>query len=132
CYLLTRDINWIIGGFIVQGFFAGTIVTLAPAYLTERFPTAVRSTAAGFCYHIGIMFGAFVPVGVSYLAIEGQMGFAVPLLIATWFGCAKLLAAVMLGPETTGNVFVPDLAVDVVAIVLPAASALRCPAVCAT
>jgi len=66
-YLLTRDIGWIIGGFIVQGFFGGTIVTLAPAYLTERFPTSVRSTAAGFCYHVGIVFGAFVPVGISYI-----------------------------------------------------------------
>jgi MFS transporter, SHS family, lactate transporter len=109
CYLLTRDVTWIIGGFIVQGFFAGTIVTLAPAYLTERFPTSVRSTAAGFCYHVGIVFGAFVPVGASYLAIEGHMGFAMPLLIATWFGSANLLAALVFGPETRGKVFVPDL-----------------------
>ena len=109
CYLLTRDINWIIGGFVVQGAFSGTIVTLAPAYLTERFPTGVRSTAAGFCYHVGIVFGALVPVGVSYLAIEGHMGFAMPLLIATWFGSANLLAALLFGPETKGKVFVPDL-----------------------
>ena len=113
CYLLTRDINWIIVGFIVQGFFAGTIVTLAPAYLTERFPTAVRSTAAGFCYHVGIGFGALVPVGVSYFAIEGHMGFALPLLVATWFGSANLLAALVFGPETKGKVFVPDLMEEV-------------------
>ena len=107
-YLLTRDITWIVGGFIVQGFFAGSIVTLAPAYLTERFPTSVRSTAAGFCYHTGIVFGAFVPVVVSYLAVERHMGFALPLLFTTWFGSANLMAALLFSPETKGTVFVAD------------------------
>jgi hypothetical protein len=37
------------------------------------------------------------------------MGFALPLLIATWFGSANLLAALAFGPETKGKVFVPDL-----------------------
>ena len=32
-----------------------------------------------------------------------------PLLIATWFGSANLLAALLFGPETKGKVFVPDV-----------------------
>lgn len=109
CYLLTRDINWIIAGFIAQGAFAGSIVALATPYLTERFPTGVRSTATGFCYHTGIVFGAFVPAGISWLAVEWHMGFALPLLIATWFGSANVLASLVFSPETKGKVFVPDV-----------------------
>ena len=110
-YLLTRDVNWIIGGIIVQGGVGGTLPAMASAYLTERFPTEVRSTAAGFCYHAGIVFGGFVPVIVSFLAVERHLGFALPMLIATWAGCLNAIAALRFSPETKGKVFVADLVV---------------------
>ena len=28
-----------------------------PSYLTERFPTEIRGTATGFCYHVGAIPG---------------------------------------------------------------------------
>jgi Major Facilitator Superfamily len=35
-YLLSKDLSWIIAGFIIQGaFFGGVLPTLAPCYLTE-------------------------------------------------------------------------------------------------
>jgi MFS transporter, SHS family, lactate transporter len=61
-YLLTSDPAWIIGGFLVQGVFAGAMYSQMPSYLTERFPTEVRSVA---------------PV-LTYFAVEYQLGFAIP------------------------------------------------------
>jgi hypothetical protein len=42
--------------------------------LFERtFPTEVRSTASGFCYHIGTVFGGLVPPIISYSAVEQHL-----------------------------------------------------------
>lgn len=82
---------------------------MASAYLTERFPTEVRSTAIGFCYHAGLVLGGSVPVVLSFLAVERHWGFALPMLVATWAGCASAIAALLINPETKGKVFVSDL-----------------------
>jgi MFS transporter, SHS family, lactate transporter len=108
-YLLTDDLNWIIGGFVIQGFFGGAIPGQTPSYLTERFPTEVRCTASGFCYHVGLIFGGLVPPVISYFAIEQQMGFAMPMLIGTLVGAASVVSALLISPETKGKVFNPDL-----------------------
>jgi MFS transporter, SHS family, lactate transporter len=102
-YLLTRDINWIVAGFILQGALGGMLPLMSPSYLSERFPTEVRATAMGFCYQGGIVCGGFVPVLVSYLAVEHHMGFAVPMLIATWIGAASVVGALLISPETKGK-----------------------------
>src|SRR5437773_2704253 len=41
-YLWTQDPTHIIGGFILQGIFGGSIYGQNPSYLSERFPTEVR------------------------------------------------------------------------------------------
>src|SRR5580704_5918421 len=61
-YLLTTDFTWITIGYILQGAFGGALYSQLPSYLSERFPTEVRATAAGFCYHQGAIWGGFVPV----------------------------------------------------------------------
>jgi SHS family lactate transporter-like MFS transporter len=44
--------------FVIQGAFgSGGFASQAPSYLAERFPTEVRATAAGFCYHQGAVWG---------------------------------------------------------------------------
>jgi len=106
-YLLTNDLNWIIIGFVIQGFFA--ISGQTPAYMTERFPTAVRCTASGFCYHVGAIFGGLVPPAISYFAVEQQMGFAVPMLVGTVAGATSVVIALLISPETKGKVFLSDL-----------------------
>jgi SHS family lactate transporter-like MFS transporter len=109
-YLLTNDLTWIIVGFVIQGgFFGGTLPTLAAVYLTERFPTEVRTTAIGFCYHFGAVFGGFVPPVASYFAVEQQMGFAMPMLIGTVIGSLSVIIAMLISPETKGKVLVSDL-----------------------
>jgi|ERR1700733_11024974 hypothetical protein len=66
CNLLTADPAGIIGGFFLHGCYAGAICGRNPSYLTGRFPTEVRSTAAGFCYHQGA--GGFVVPILTCLA----------------------------------------------------------------
>jgi SHS family lactate transporter-like MFS transporter len=108
-YLLTGDLTWIVAGFVIQGFFGGTIPALGPPYMTERFPTEVRTSASGFCYHFGLVFGALVPPVISYFAVEHHVGFAVPMLIGTLVGAGTMIGALLLSPETKGTVFVADL-----------------------
>jgi SHS family lactate transporter-like MFS transporter len=109
-YLLSKDLNWIIAGFIIQGaFFGGVLPTLAPCYLTERFPTEVRGTASGFCYHFGAVIGGFVTPVSSYFAIERHVGFATPMLIATLVGSVSVILALLVSPETKGKVFGAEL-----------------------
>jgi MFS transporter, SHS family, lactate transporter len=112
-YLLTHDISWVIVGFIVQGAFGGALPVMATSYLTERFPTEVRGTAAGFTYHVGVICGGLVPVLISYFAIEQQMGFATPMLIGTLGGSLSVIAALFVSPETRGKVLVSDLTIHV-------------------
>jgi MFS transporter, SHS family, lactate transporter len=108
-YLLTSDLNWIIVGFIIQGIFGGALPLMTPAYLTERFPTEVRTTATGLCYQGGAVAASFIPPVISYFAVERHMGFALPMLIGTWLGSASVIIAVLMSPETKGKVFVPEL-----------------------
>jgi SHS family lactate transporter-like MFS transporter len=108
-YLLTKDPTWIIGGFILQGCFAGAIYGQNPSYLTERFPTEVRSTAAGFCYHQGAIWGGFVAPILTYFAINYNLGFGIPMLIGTCAGSVMFIVALLLGPETKGKEMMADL-----------------------
>jgi SHS family lactate transporter-like MFS transporter len=111
-YLLTTDPVWIIGGFLVQGLFAGAMYSQMPSFLTERFPTEVRATAAGFCFHQATIFGGLVPPVLTYFAVNYQMGFAIPMLIGTTCGLISVIAALSVSPETKGHVFKSDLVVS--------------------
>jgi SHS family lactate transporter-like MFS transporter len=110
-YLLTEDFLWISLGFVLQGAFAGAIYGQNPSYLCERFPTEVRGTASGFCYHQGAIFGGLVAPILTYFAVDHQMGFAIPMLIGTVVGCASFVFALLLGPETKGKEMTADLVV---------------------
>jgi len=110
-YLLTSDPLWIALGFITQGFFAGAIYGQNPSYLSERFPTEVRSTASGFCYHQGAIWGGFVAPILSYFAINSGVGFGIPMLVGTVGGLVIFIVTLLYGPETKGALLVPDLGV---------------------
>lgn len=110
-YLLTSDPTWIIGGFLVQGVFAGAMYSQMPSYLTERFPTEVRATASGFCFHQAAIFGGSVAPILTYFAVNYQLGFAIPMLIGTTFGLVSVIVALLCSPETKGHVFQSDLVV---------------------
>jgi SHS family lactate transporter-like MFS transporter len=108
----------VIGGFLLQACFVGGKDALNPAWLSERFPTEIRATAAGFVYHQGAIWGALVAPVLTYFAINMKMGFAMPMMISTMGWLVILVISVFLGPETKGKVLTADL--EVIKVEVPA------------
>jgi MFS transporter, SHS family, lactate transporter len=109
-YLLIPDYGWVVFGFALQGLFAtGGMHVQYPAYLSERFPTEVRATAAGFCYHQGAIWGGLSgPLLVGYAASH-HVALSGPILVTTIVGLVIMIGSVLLGPETKGKVLVAEL-----------------------
>ena len=110
-YLLTGNYTMIVVFFALQGAFAIGMTGQNASYLSERFPTEVRATASGFCYHQGAIFGGMVGPILAYLAASWHTGFAIPMLIGTVFGGVSFILATLLGPETRGRQMVAELSV---------------------
>jgi SHS family lactate transporter-like MFS transporter len=108
-YLTTKDPLVFMFGFLLQALIVGGKDTLNPAWLSERFPTEIRASAAGFVYHQGAIWGGFVAPILAYLAVDRHMGFAWPMMFATMGSLLVLIVGVFLGPETKGKVFTADL-----------------------
>jgi MFS transporter, SHS family, lactate transporter len=111
-YLLTTNFTLIWWAFVIQGAFgSGGFASQAPSYLAERFPTEVRATAAGFCYHQGAIWGGLVAPILAYAATAYHLGYAIPMLVGTIGAALSFVIAIALGPETKGKVLAPDLVV---------------------
>ena len=52
-------------------------------FMNERFPTEVRATASGFCYHQGAIWGGLVAPIIAYFANTWHLGYAIPMMIGT-------------------------------------------------
>jgi MFS transporter, SHS family, lactate transporter len=110
-YLLTGDYALIVIFFALQGAFAIGMTCQNPAYLSERFPTEIRGTATGFCYHQGAIWGGLVAPVLVYFATEWQTGLALPMLIGTVFGAVNFILATAFGPETRGKELQSELSI---------------------
>ena len=104
-YLFSHNISVISLGLLLQGLFAGGgINTQNASYMTERFPTESRATAAGFCYQLGAVAGGFTAPAIAYSATAFHLGFAVPMLVGTVAGLVSYIITVYFGPETKGKI----------------------------
>jgi MFS transporter, SHS family, lactate transporter len=110
-YLFTSDYLTMAIAFSLQGLFGGAIYGQNPSYLSERFPTEVRATAAGFCYHQGAIWGGLVAPVLTYLAVNYNVGFGGAMMVGTTIGLVSFIIALLLGPETKGKVIVSDIEV---------------------
>jgi len=111
-YLFTENYTMITVFFGLQGLFAaGGIFGQNPSYLAERFPTEVRATASGFCYHQGAIFGGLVGPFIAVFAIDWHLGFAIPMAIGTLGALVSFILALFFGPETRGKELVADLVI---------------------
>ncbi|MBS0523314.1 MAG: MFS transporter [Proteobacteria bacterium] len=110
-YLNTQDPTWVVGGFILQGLFLGSIYGQNPSYLCERFPTEVRATASGFVYHQGAIWGGLIAPVLSYFANEMHMGYALPMMVSTMGFSVLVVIFILLGPETRGKEMTSELEV---------------------
>ena len=59
-------------GALMMGATGGGIWGMAPAYLTERFPTAVRGVGPGLSYHVGAAVGSVTPLVLGLQTRRGQ------------------------------------------------------------
>src|SRR6516162_10315268 len=114
-YLWTTEPIYIVSAFIAQSIFGGSIYSQMPSYLSERFPTEVRATASGFIYHQGAIWGGLVAPVLTYLAVQMNFGFAMPMMISTILFLVLVVISVLLGPETKGKTLTADLEVVKVA-----------------
>lgn len=91
-------------GALVTGFFAAGSLGVAPGYLAERFPTAVRAAGAAFAYHVGAGIAAFTPYLVGALQ---DRGLTLPRVMGSCIVVAGVLMVVFvwMGPETRGRSF---------------------------
>jgi SHS family lactate transporter-like MFS transporter len=109
-YLLTSDFNLIWWGFVLQGIAgSGGFASQMPSYLAERFPTEVRATAAGFCYHQGAIWGGLVAPILAYFATAYDLGYAIPMLVGTVAAALSFVISILVGPETRGKVLVSEV-----------------------
>jgi SHS family lactate transporter-like MFS transporter len=110
-YLYTTDPTFVVGGFVLQGLFLGSIYGQNPSYLCERFPTEVRATASGFVYHQGAIWGGLIAPVLSYFANERHMGYALPMMVGTIGFAVLVIIFILLGPETKGKEMTSELEV---------------------
>ncbi len=108
-YLFFSSYAVIVLAYAVQGIFLGAIYGQNPSYLNERFPTEVRATASGFCYHQGAIWAGFAGPLLTVWATGLPDGFIYPMLITTAGACVVFILALLLGPETKGMVMTSDL-----------------------
>ena len=93
-------------GAVVMGVSGAGIWGVAPSYLAERFPTAVRGVGPGLTYHLGAALGSMTPFVLGRLQDGGMStGDAMRICIAV---SGLLVAAIIwMGPETRGRRFTP-------------------------
>jgi MFS transporter, SHS family, lactate transporter len=91
-------------GALMMGAFGMGIWGMAPAYTTERFPTATRGVGPGFCYHAGAAIGALMPYVLGALQ---DRGIALVNAMTVSMAISGLMSAVLIwmGPETRGRQF---------------------------
>lgn len=108
-YLTTTDYTTIAIAFSLQGAFAGSMYSQIPSYMTERFPTEVRATAAAFCYHFGAIFGGVVAPILTWFAVNQGMGFAWPMMVCACGAIICYIGSLLAWPDTKGQDMVADL-----------------------
>jgi MFS family permease len=86
---------------VVFAFVVSTASGPIPAYFSERFPTQIRNSAAGFSYNAGLIFGSWSPLIALYLIsnVSKQM-IPVALGINIIIGGIILIIPTLLSRET--------------------------------
>lgn len=91
-------------GALIMGSMGAGIWGMAPAYLTERFPTGVRGVGPGLSYHVGAAVGSLMPLVLGQLQDLGMTLTEAMQLSIVASGLAVALM-IWLGPETRGRSF---------------------------
>ena len=91
-------------GAFMMGAFGMGIWGMAPAYVSERFPTFARGVGPGFTYHAGAAIGAVMPFVLGLMQDSGVR--LVDAMTVTMLVSGLLSAGLIwMGPETRGRLF---------------------------
>jgi MFS family permease len=86
---------------IVYAFVVSTASGPVPAFFSERFPTEVRNSAAGFAYNGGLIVGSWSPlIAVSLISLVNVEFIPIALGANIMIGAIILLVGTLLNPET--------------------------------
>lgn len=86
---------------IVYAFVISTASGPIPAYFSERFPTQIRNSAAGFSYNAGLIFGSWSPlIALSLMSSVSKELVPVALGINIMIGAIILIIPTLLSRET--------------------------------
>jgi MFS transporter, SHS family, lactate transporter len=91
-------------GALMMGAFGTGIWGVAPAYVTEMFPTATRGIGPGLSYHVGAAVASTIPV---LMGLMQDRGLALANIMTITIAITLILSAglIWLGPETRGRNF---------------------------
>jgi SHS family lactate transporter-like MFS transporter len=104
-YLWTEEPLLFLFGALLMGINGTGIWSMAPAYLTERFPTSVRGVGPGFAYHMGAFIGAWTPTILGNLQDSG-MTIVESMTTCIIISGVMVVVIAILGPETRGKEFI--------------------------
>jgi SHS family lactate transporter-like MFS transporter len=99
----TDSLSLGLGAFLMGAFGMG-VWGMAPAYTSERFPTAVRGVGPGFCYHAGAAIGAVMPWVLGKMQDRG-MALTSAMTVAMLISGVLASILIWMGPETRGRTF---------------------------
>jgi len=86
---------------MIYAFIVSTASGPIPAFFSERFPTEVRNSAAGFAYNGGLIVGSWSPlIALSLISLVQTELIAVVLGVNIIIGSVILLIGTLLNPET--------------------------------
>jgi MFS family permease len=86
---------------VVYAFIVSTASGPIPAFFSERFPTQVRNSAAGFSYNAGLIFGSWSPlIALSLMSSIGKDLIPVALGINIIIGAVIVIIPTLLSRET--------------------------------
>lgn len=86
---------------IMFAFVISTASGPIPAYFSERFPTQIRNSAAGFSYNAGLLFGSWSPlIALSLMSYVPKQMIPVALGINIVIGAIIVIIPTLLSRET--------------------------------
>ncbi len=86
---------------IVYAFVISTASGPIPAYFSERFPTQIRNSAAGFSYNAGLIFGSWSPlIALYFMSSVSKELVPVALGINIMIGAMIVIISTLLSRET--------------------------------
>lgn len=89
---------------IIYAFVVSTASGPIPAFFSERFPTIVRNSAAGFAYNAGLIAGSWSPlIALHFMSKVEQHLVPIIFGINLIIGAIIIIIPTLLSPETKDN-----------------------------